>query len=646
MMQRMRLAKGLVFIEGQRRLQLMRKIVNGNYQLETEEGELLNITFIDMLSHWRKGDWVIDINSLGSSNSEIFFLSTPKDFASLPMKSQQLIVGRKLYIDAVNPEYNKFNYAKWTENIQAFAAEVNDDSPPNATTVLGWWRRFKVSKSIHSLLPIARTRKDFKTDTRYVFFEEAIKTIFLNKQKLVKINVVKEVNRVIKNHNKLNPEVLVKKIATSTVYRWIDELEQDLVEATRLGAETARIKQRVAMGGLKIDTPLERIELDHTPIDALIIDADTLLPLGRPWLTLIIDVATRMILGFYISFNNPSAHSVLQALKMAILPKDGILNDLDDINGIWPAMGIPILLVVDNGMDLHSLALQQACFEMQIQLMFTPAKTPFTKGAIERMIGTLNRELIHILPGTVFSNIGERGEYDAENKAAIDYETLYKIIVKWIVEIYHNRPHKGLQGKTPLEVWTEKSQSMVLELPANPQLLEVITGIPASRTVFHYGIELDGLHYNSRELQEIRRSYGENLKVQLKFYEDQIGFIHVLDPKINEYFRVDCVHMEFAHIHRQTYRLTRADARKRYGERHSIPQLLDSLSEIQEIIKQAVKDKKMGQRKQAARHKKNDSNSTFEEKNKDTPAQKTPDLPPGLDDVLPDIDTKNLDDES
>ena len=183
----------------------------------------------------------------------------------------------------------------------------------------------------------------------------------------------------IRDSNNLKTNRPVKGIATSTVYRWIDELEQDLVEASRLGAETARIKQRVAMGGLKIKAPLERVELDHTPIDALIIDTDTFLPIGRPWLTLVIDVATRMVLGFYISFNHPSAHSVLQALKMAIMPKDGILVEHEDVKGVWPAMGIPTLLVVDNGMDLHSLALQQACFEMEIQLMFTPAKTPFLK---------------------------------------------------------------------------------------------------------------------------------------------------------------------------------------------------------------------------------------------------------------------------
>lgn len=645
MMLSFRIVKGLVFIEGNTRLQLIRKLVNGNYQLETEEGEIVNLTFDEMLKKWRTMEWVIDIRSIGAS-TEVFFLSTPADFASLPEKSQQIIKRRKYYLDAVKPEINKFNHGKWAVIIRNSALEIKDDAPPEATTVLGWWKRFKITKSVHTLLPVAKARKNYKTDKRYSFFEEVIKTIFLNKQKVVKINVVKHIKAIINKHNNLHPDAPVIQIATSTVYRWIDELEQDLVEASRLGAETARIKQRVAMGGLKITAPLARVELDHTPIDAIIIDAETLLPIGRPWLTLIIDVATRMILGFYISFNNPSAHSVLQALKMAIMPKDGVLQDLQDIKGIWPVMGIPILLVVDNGMDLHSEALKLACFEMGIQLMFTPAKTPFTKGSIERMIGTLNRELIHMLPGTVFSNISERGEYDAEENAAIDNKTLHKLIVKWIVEIYHNRPHKGLNGKTPLEVWTEKIQGMVLELPANPQLLDVITGIPATRTVFHYGIELDGLHYNSRELQEIRRSYGDNIKVQLKFYEDQVGFVHILDPKVNEYFRVDCVHLEFANVHRETYRLTRANARKRYGERHSIQQLLESLLDIQEMIKTAIKDKKMGQRKQAARLQMQDSKSVFEAKNKGVVESKNAELPSGLDDVLPDLGTRKIGDES
>lgn len=630
------MAKGLVFIEGNKRLQLIRKLVNGNYQLESEEGEIVNISYEEMLKKWRTMEWVIDIKSLGQS-AEIFYLSTPADFASLSLKNQKIIERKKHYIDSVKPEINKFNHEKWSELISIAAREINDQNPPDATSVLNWWKRFKNGKSILSLLRLPKAKKEFENDPRYVFFEDAIKTLFLTKQKLKKINVVKEVNLLIKNHNGKNPHEPIKKIATSTVYRWIDNLEQDLVEASRLGAETARIMHRVSYGGLKIKELLERVELDHTPIDALIIHEETMIPLGRPWLTLLIDTCSRMILGFYISYNTPSAHSVLQALKMAIMPKDGILADHEDVKGIWPAMGVPFLLAVDNGMDLHSEGLKQACFEMGIQLMFMGAKSPFQKGTIERMIGTLNRELIHILPGTVFSNVDERGEYDAENNAAIDLKTLNKLILKWIVEIYHNRPHKGLLGKTPLEVWTEKSQDKIFELPANPQLLEVITGIPASRAIFHYGIELEGLNYNSRELQEIRRSLGGNPKIELKFYEEQVGYIHVLNPKTNEFIRVDCVHLEFQQIHRHTYRLTRANARKRYGERHTIAQLLDSLKEIQDIISEAIKNKKMATRKFAAKLKSGIEKTSSQESNHE--------LPPGLEDDLPEIITKKMEDE-
>jgi hypothetical protein len=38
--------------------------------------------------------------------------------------------------------------------------------------------------------------------------------------------------------------------------------------------------------------------------------------------------------------------------------------------------------------------------------------------------------------------------------------------VKWIVDVYHNKPHRGLAGKTPLEVWWELEPERIIELPA------------------------------------------------------------------------------------------------------------------------------------------------------------------------------------
>ncbi|CAM5191522.1 hypothetical protein CDEF62S_02944 [Castellaniella defragrans] len=88
----------------------------------------------------------------------------------------------------------------------------------------------------------------------------------------------------------------------ATVYRRMEELRQDVVDGARLGADVARIKYRTALGGLRVRNVLDRLEVDHTPMDVILIDTQGR-TIGRPWLTLAIDRASRMIMGFYISLH-------------------------------------------------------------------------------------------------------------------------------------------------------------------------------------------------------------------------------------------------------------------------------------------------------------------------------------------------------
>lgn len=226
-----------------------------------------------------------------------------------------------------------------------------------------------------------------------------IATVYMTNQKLPKLTVAEEIFRRIDaiNHG-LPAEEKVKRPARSTIYRWLESLQQDLVDASREGAEAARIKYRAALGSVKVGSVLERIEIDHTPLDLIVIDALTKLPLGRPWLTMAIDAYSKMVVGFYISFNAPSGHGVLQCLRRSILPKDEWLARFPDIKGGWPAYGIPELIAVDNGTDLHSDALESACLEMGIQILFCGSKTPQHKGSIERFFRTMNTGLVHRLP--------------------------------------------------------------------------------------------------------------------------------------------------------------------------------------------------------------------------------------------------------
>lgn len=646
-MQRFSFKVGLLFIVGQIRWQIRRRLPTGKIQLESEAGELQNFTDAELRSLWVAQVWIIDEASLGSLNDAIY-LAVPRDLGTYPEKQQHEARRRQRYLTAVNPEANPYNAGRWRGLIAQVADETEDRYPPCASTVQGWWRRFRRTKSIVCLIPHNKPSVGPKAKRRYQIFEEVTAAVYLTNQRLPKLKVAEEVFRRIDGINSsLSAEERITRPARSTIYRWLETLQQDLVDVAREGAEAARIKYRAALGNVKVGSVLERIEIDHTPLDLIVIDGLTKLPLGRPWLTMAIDHYSRMVVGFYISFNSPSGHGVLQCLRQAILPKDEWLARFPDIKGQWPACGIPELLAVDNGTDLHSDALESACLEMGIQILFCGSKTPQHKGAIERFFRTMNMGLIHRLPGTVFSNVDQRGDYPAEDKAVIDMEALVHLLTKWVVDVYNVTVHRGI-GARPLDQWLQSADRRIIELPVYPQHLEVITGIPAKRTLFHYGIELEGLQYNSDLLQTIRRRTGENKPVSLKFYEDTVAHIHVFDPHAKEYIKVPAKLSEYADdLRRDIHRLVKEHARKRFGDHCLSPQLLEARAEIEALIHDALKAKKMGYRKSGAKYLMHDSEAVLrggdplvEARRPIKQAKEVPpsELPSGLDDDLPGFD--------
>jgi putative transposase len=636
--------KGMVLLEGQTRRQLQRQLSNNKLQFEQESGELENFDQAEVLANWSSSKWVIDMASL-SFAGDVLYLATPRDLATYPEKLQEIARRRERYIRKVEPERNGYNVQRWQAAIAELAKEINDPKPPCTGTVHNWWSQYRELKTITALIPHAKRGGHRKNDPRIAVFEEAVAEVFLTSQKLPKLEVFHAVTSKMKQVNAARaPDDQIKSPGRTTVYRWLNDLRQDIVDASRLGADVARVKYRASYGGLKVDRILERIEIDHTPLDIIVVDGTTLIPLGRPWMSLALDRYSRMVMGFYLSFNAPSSHSVLQCLRRAILPKNEWLARFPDIKGEWPAYGIPELIAVDNGMDLHSVALEKTCQELGIQILFCGAKEPEHKGAVERWFRTLAEGLIHRLPGTVFSSVDERGDYPSEDLAAIDLETLTHVVTQWVVDIYNVSPHEGI-GTTPLQRWKESALHCRIELPAYPGELEVITGIPAVRTLFHYGIELEGMHYNSRQLQEIRRRAGKSLKVQLKFYEDDVDFVHVFDPYAKEYLKVAAVHSAYAeNLPRSVHRLIREYARRQFGEQYSATQLEEAKASIQEKIKASIDYKKMATRKSGASLLRADSESVLRgsdplnaaRKDVKSSAAEPPEvLPDGLSDEIP-----------
>jgi len=395
--------KGTTFIALNRRWQLQRRLITGRLQFESDEGEIKNLTDKEVLHLWRSSEWVVDETTL-DINSDAIYLVTPRDLSTYPTYWQEIAKRRLHYINAIKPQNDKYNRDRWRPLIEKAALEIGDKRPPCPSSVQSWWKRYRVTKSITTLLPRAHNGFLRKEDPRYSVFEEVIQTVYLSAQKLPALDVVRKVQQRIVLLN-MHREQKIKQVCKSTIYNWIANLRSDISDSSRLGADVARNKYRTVVGGLKVNQVLERVEIDHTPLDLIVIDSTTMLPLGRAWLTLALDKHSRIVVGFYISFNPPSSYAVLQCLKQMILPKDDLLKRFPDIKNDWPVFGILELLALDNGMDLHSDALKKACLELGIQILFCPAATPEMKGSIERFFRTINQGLIHKLPGTTFSNI-------------------------------------------------------------------------------------------------------------------------------------------------------------------------------------------------------------------------------------------------
>jgi putative transposase len=221
------------------------------------------------------------------------------------------------------------------------------------------------------------------------------------------------------------------------------------VDRSRLGAKSAKQRWEPRTGGLSVDRPMAVVQIDHTRVDVLIVSDDRQRVIGRPWITLAIDVYTRCVVGWYLTMEAPSSVSVALCVEHMVLPKPE--NEVDP--GVWPMYGKPEVILVDNGKDFRAEALKTGCEQHGIELRWRPVKTPHYGAHIERLNGTLMR-MVHQLKGTTFSNARQRNGYESEARATMTFAELKAWIVQSICRTYHVKAHRAL-GISPLLAWEQ-----------------------------------------------------------------------------------------------------------------------------------------------------------------------------------------------
>jgi putative transposase len=281
-------------------------------------------------------------------------------------------------------------------------------------------------------------------------------------------------------------------------------------------------------GEYSASRPLEVVEIDHTRADVFVVDEQTRTPIGRPWLTLALDVCTRMVPGFYLTMDAPSRLSTSMCLLHAVFDKSAWLRERD-IQEPWPVAGLPEILHVDNGPDFRSRAFERGCQDAGVKTIWRPPGEPHFGGHIERFIGT-QMGALHLLPGTTFSKVEELGDYDPKRHAALTLRELERYIALEIVGSYHQSIHSGL-GRPPIAVWKEHEGQIPLRLPQD-RMRFWLAFLPEEERILRVdGIHLFGLRYWSPALSaDVGRS---NRRLLVKYDPRDMSRVFVRRPSGN-----------------------------------------------------------------------------------------------------------------
>lgn len=283
--------------------------------------------------------------------------------------------------------------------------------------------------------------------------------------------------------------------------------------AAREGAKVSRQRHHPVPGSYKVERAFEVVQIDHTLVDVIVVDRVRREPLQRPWLTLAIDVASRMVAGVYLTLEPPSALSVALTIQHLVQPKLDWLESLG-IDADWPADGLPETIHVDNAKEFRSKAMKRGAEEHGISLQYRPIGAPHYGGHIERLIGTM-MGAVHLLPGSTFSSIKDRGDYDSVAKSAMTLDELERWLALEITR-YHAERHRSL-GIPPVSAWKEAygRREAPLRLPYDPEGFRIDFLPSTERMVRRDGIHLFGLRYwddilslwSGRQDRQLRVSY-------------------------------------------------------------------------------------------------------------------------------------------
>jgi putative transposase len=596
---------------------IMRSVGKDLWAIENlSDGRLWETSTSDLLSKWERAELQFP-GSLGKSipstaeqialkeaATDAFMQSYPTEVLQLA-KAKLAFVRRLRFVPMTAITVVPLIQEIWSDKA-LWKGQCIFKKCPHFTTIAAWIRRYRAAgDDIRALADKHHTKGTY--GNRYEqeledLADDVVETAYLvlERQSIAACLEILQ-GRVAKLNQTRLPSEQLRIPTYSYLKRKISRLPSYDVCVARFGKQVADIRFRAAGKGAIAEAPLARASMDHCRLDVIVVDDATGLPLGRPWLTLILDECTRYILGYYIGFEEPSNVSVARALRNALMPKTQMLKCYPSVVNTWDAWGVIHTLIVDNGLEFHGDAIEHGAGTFGIVIQFCPRRKPWYKGKIERLFGTINSGLLAGMPGRTFSNVLEKGDYDPLKHAVVGLETLRETVFTWIVDVYHQKIHRGL-GRTPAQAWHEAIQLTDRWLPASSTVLDSAFSRRDTRQLTHKGIEFDSLLYNSNDMRVLREQHGHVMSVEVRVMDDDLGHVFVVAPDGQTVIKVPALEPDYAMgMTRWQHKICRRYQRRMQDDQARQMSLGEAKERIRRLIREDARRGKRVTRNRQAR---------------------------------------------
>ncbi|MBV7297276.1 Mu transposase C-terminal domain-containing protein [Enterovibrio paralichthyis] len=469
-----------------------------------------------------------------------------RDLDSFPEERKQEALERFKLLSLIGKELN----GPWPlDQVKALIEKHKDDisiPTPSPRTVLRWRERYERSdgdlKSLIVRNHAKGNRKPKVVGDEY-YFDLAVQS-WLEAERP---KISKAYERYSDSIDVANENIVAGKIpcvSYKTFSRRLKQLPPYAVALQRHGKYFADLWYRHNAKHKPPTRVLERVEIDHTQLDLMLLHDEYLVPIGRPCLTMLIDVFSGCIIGFHLGFHAPGYATVAKALLNAMKPKDYVKDLPIELNNQWLCEGKIERLVMDNGAEFWSKSIDDACKELNIAVQYNPVKKPWLKPFIERSFGILNQTLLDTIPGKTFSNVLEKGDYDAANKAVMKFSTFVEELHRWIIDV-HNAKADSRNNRLPNLYWRQSVKTLPPpRLPVkDSKQLSIIMGLLDKRKLTEKGLQYEDLFYRSQALADYRARFPQTKESAMKTIKvdpDDMSRIFVFLEELDGYIEVPC----------------------------------------------------------------------------------------------------------